>query len=1169
MEYEFWKPKEHIKERSMWAGSQHLGMTQSWIYSDGSLKKEEVLTSKALIKIIDELRVNSLDQYVRFPKLVGNIKMSLSKNGEFSIFNDGPGFGVYFDEKIGKYSVEGLFTKLFSSSNFKKNMYRVTGGLNGCGLKVVIGNCLSLSVETYDETRKVLYKQTFSANGAEPPEILNFSKDSKRATEYKKGHTKVTLMPDYKHLCKEENSTYDESKFPEILSVLDKIVHGMAYFTALFINNVDYRTDNSSVNDEGIGVGTEYKVLYKDKAKVFYQDEEVKPNFELNISMNLQGSYSWKVYIGINEGFETFSLINGVIINGGSHINLLFQKILKEMEDRIQKKYKNLLKFKTKVIKDALFIADMRFIPIPNFEGQTKNSIDIDVKTINKMRAEYNLPKAQMDQLFELLVPIIEGKEITQSKKTKKIRKYEKAEMCRKEPHKCFLFIPEGDSAEKPIQDIIHSAKTKLDGRYYGTFNIQGVPPNAKKETTIINGRILKSKMLSENKSFTALMEALNLDYRKKYISDEEFKTLNYAGIIIATDQDVDGIGHITSLILIFILCFWPDLVKRGFVKRLATPLIRVYNKKDVKNFYSEKEFEIWLEQYAETGLPKSMEVKYYKGLAGHSEEEVISDIGKDPKIYTFTYDDLTEKFAEIFYGKEPLLRKIELSKPLKDEEPLNLNTKEKKCSSHFEIEAKTFQLEFINRKMKNVIDGFIPVQRKAFAAGRKFFGQGKHKNIKVYQLTGYVTTEMMYQHGDTSMNETITKMAQNFTGTNQLPVFTAKSNGFGGRKCGRGKTGSPRYIDVGYNKLMDYLFPPIDDNLLLKSYEEGQPAEPLYYCPIVPYSILETSTTTSVGWKIDIWARDFKSVLTKLRLKLRYGISNFSLWGKIFAPKTMSIYTKYGQNPVEFCTGSYKKLNNKSIQITELPLKMWSEKIKDDYLDIPEIIDIHDKTADDKVNVVIEASADFISRIDPIKFFGLEQKLSTGLNLVKPLIKDEGKLVVGEFKNYDEIFDYWFEFRKNLYILRLDRIRIFLSLKLEYYTNIRNFIYYEQNLDLDIDMKEDEERHQILSSFNIKKFNKKNLFDSYDIKTEELEHKILVEDATYDYIDSITVGDKSKKKVSELEEKIRKIHVKLLCMQYKTWTDLWLEELTALEEKYEEGVKTKFLYEVQNHTFS
>src|SRR6185437_741297 len=177
--------------------------------------------------------------------------------------------------------------------------------------------------------------------------------------------------------------------------------------------------------------------------------------------------------------------------------------------------------------------------------------------------------------------------------------------------------------------------------------------------------------------------------------------------------------------------------------------------------------------------------------------------------------------------------------------------------SYHFGVESYAFQMGFMRRKLPNASDGLLPGQRKAIAAMR---GSEDKSKSKVYQITGHVSKKMYYPHGDTSMNETIIKMAQTFTGSNNIPSFIPISIGFGSRVMGRSEASSPRYIDTKYNaKVMNLIFPIIDDSNLDYVREEGNQAEPEYYVPIIPYSILKTTTTTGVGWKIDAWARDYE----------------------------------------------------------------------------------------------------------------------------------------------------------------------------------------------------------------------------------------------------------------------------------------------------------------------
>ena len=145
---------------------------------------------------------------------------------------------------------------------------------------------------------------------------------------------------------------------------------------------------------------------------------------------------------------------------------------------------------------------------------------------------------------------------------SKFIRKYTPAKFAGKkfknEEDGCTLYIPEGDSAESTVKSIITSKNSELSLDYCGLYNIQGVPPNAKKETTLKKfgkkEKQIRSKMLENNISFNGLMDALGLDYDKKYNTKAARQTLNYKDVVIATDQDVDGIGKICSLILVWFM---------------------------------------------------------------------------------------------------------------------------------------------------------------------------------------------------------------------------------------------------------------------------------------------------------------------------------------------------------------------------------------------------------------------------------------------------------------------------------------------------------------------------------------------------------------------------------------------------------------------------------------
>ncbi|VDK32911.1 unnamed protein product, partial [Anisakis simplex] len=77
-----------------------------------------------------------------------------------------------------------------------------------------------------------------------------------------------------------------------------------------------------------------------------------------------------------------------------------------------------------------------------------------------------------------------------------------------------------------------------------------------------------------ENIEINALIKIIGLQYRLKYDRDEEMKTLRYGKVMVMADQDQDG-SHIKGLVINFIHCNWPALIKRNFVEEFITPIVK------------------------------------------------------------------------------------------------------------------------------------------------------------------------------------------------------------------------------------------------------------------------------------------------------------------------------------------------------------------------------------------------------------------------------------------------------------------------------------------------------------------------------------------------------------------------------------------------------------------
>lgn len=1250
----------------MWKGSSILSMQSCWMRKHKHFEKVDCMVSDALLKCFDEVLVNAIDQYIntihykpQHGGTVTRIEVDFDADtGYITVTNTGQGMPVYMCDSIGKYSVEGLITEALSSSNFddEKDPDRVTGGINGLGLKLVNVDSLHFEVETVDHVNGKYYHQICKNSMREvlPPEVLDITQPAvrKKLGIRCKPHTTLRFLLDYASLCKHTQKHDNPDWYcPENAANFQRIIEFRCYETAAFIASINYRYWN------------DHRVEYSDKkCKVYFNGSDISMSHlgefiemfgvEKYVLLNLESThlemqehkldvenedklaikFPWYIAVGLNtkHQFDHITILNGVHLNGGgSHLKLLLEKLSSEFENKLEK-LRNGSDFKASMIRNSLFVIHCKQMPTPEFSGQTKDSITIPMKDLQLMRKTFHIPSNETKKLWNIIKTSIEYTLFEQEKKSlakrKKlfIRKYTKAEQLGKDS---MLIVDEGDSAEKITRDIIHCKHSALNYKRCGIYNIQGVPMNARRKIKKImfNGKLLirQHHKLVNNIGLQGLTQILGLSYDEDYYYgppeedpmlpelDEEqaqglyarrehgdamYNRLPYGGgVLIATDQDVDGIGQICSLLLVFFMCFWPELIKRGFVKRLATPIIRVYTGTESQNFYSEREFDEWVEQnfHGHENIPARYRVEYYKGLSSHTEEEVLYDIGANimQNIYTFTWDDACEATMELMYNPSNALKKNLLRTPVTDRyDEYLLQRQMIRCSDHFNIESKGFQLEFMRRKLKCAIDGFLPSQRKAFAGARS----RSVKKRKVYQLTGYVTEKMGYQHGDSSMNQTIIKMAQTFTGSNNIPVFMPISNGFGDRTKGRGISGSPRYIDTQYNaKVMDLLFPRVDDYLLDYVYEEGQKCEPTYYVPILPYAILESSTTASVGWQIKCWARDLKIVVNNVRRLIR-NLPMLPMTGKAWIQPGMSVTIgKYptGGSATEICHGTYRYVENTNcIVVKQLPLRIWSDKLGDNILgknakgetvdktgkeyERKELVtDYIDRTANDRNHIIIRLKPGGLEEIkkkygndhiDPVEhYLGLTQDMRPQLNM---MIADGS---IKEFANYEDVITEWFPIRKRMYINRLERMTILLEIQIMYYENMLRFIQMDADKTINIDKDfDDAEREQILEAADFVKFNAEKIHNPGYIRIDQIRDEILVHNVSYKYIDDITVRMKSRSYMQKLQNKIRKLQDELAELRSTNWKKLWEKEIGQLISVINEGQASKWLYGTQQHTY-
>lgn len=370
-------------------------------------------------------------------------------------------------------------------------------------------------------------------------------------------------------------------------------------------------------------------------------------------------------------GEDYYSFVNGQhTTQGGTHLTAF-----KEAVSRTMKDYFNKPGFEYSDIRNGIVAAIAIKVEEPVFESQTKTRLGSrdmgpDGPTVAKFVGDF-IKKELDDYLCKNLdVADVILKKIQASERerkamagiTKKAREQaKKINLHNKKLLDCrvhfsdvkgdeekklqsSIFITEGDSAAGSITKI-RNVETQA------VFSLRGKPKNTYGKT---------KKMVYENEEFNLLQAALNIE--------DSIDNLRYNKVIIATDADVDGM-HIRLLLLTFFLQFFPDLIKRGHVYILQTPLFRVRNKKTSKRSSRASSADKAEETYycysdeerisAINKLGTNAEITRFKGLGEISPEEFAGFIGKNMRADRVSVhkDDGVAELLRFYMGKNSIER--------------------------------------------------------------------------------------------------------------------------------------------------------------------------------------------------------------------------------------------------------------------------------------------------------------------------------------------------------------------------------------------------------------------------------------------------------------------------------------------------------------------------------
>ena len=1060
------------------------------------IKKDEITYAPGLLRIFVEILSNAIDNVWRSKQEgipCSRIDITINREtGETTIKNDGLSIPVEKNEDTGIYNPELIFGHLLTSSNYNDDEERLTSGRNGYGAKLTNVFSKKFSVKTFDtNNNKVYYKEWSNNMRDNKPEKITSSK-------LKKGFTEISWIPDFARFG---TDSYDDT----IISVYYRYIYDCAMLTEVSV----------FLNDQKIPIKN-----LSDYSKCYMEE-----NSRQIVTME---SENCQVVITPNNhqtDFEHISFANGVFNKeGGIHVEMWSEEIFRPIVEKFNKPNKPQINIKD--VKKFFRLFVVATVPNPEFSSQSKTyltspkvKVEVNEKTINTI-LKWDTCNGIKD--------IIKGKELLTLKKTekktksfKKVEGYDRANYAgTKHSKDCTLILTEGLSAKTySVAGIEVGFGGKSGRNWFGIYPLRG---------KLLNCRNAKVDSISKNKEITDLIQILGLKYGVDYTEDKNFSNLNYGKVMILTDADVDGI-HIKGLIQNFFHAMFPSLYKRdeSFIISMETPIVKVFDGKKEIPFYREENYHKYVEQ---VGEGKKLKVKYYKGLGTSNDDEIQNTFGK--KVVEYIYDENTDKnMDKVFHVKNSNDRKDWLEnydpKSLEIIDDENI-VSQMNISDFINKELIKFSIDDCKRSIPNIFDGLKQSQRKILYAT---FLKNPKESIKVAQLAGFVAEKTNYHHGEMCLFDTITKMAQDFVGSNNIP-YLEKDGQFGTRILLGKDAANGRYIFTKLEKLTRLLFPEEDDVLLTSVIDDGDKVEPEYYIPILPMILINgCSAGIGTGWSCQVPQFNPIDVIkcVKIWLKKKTIYDKGEQEGEVYSllPELLPWYRGYKGTIEKVSTNKYNSIGIMSkdgdkINITELPVQVATEKYKEfleDLLEEKKIKTLENYCTPNTINFVFKENDKELD-LESLKLKGS----ISATNMV--LFIEDGRLK--KFEHIDDIVEYFCQKRFKYYELRKEYKLAQLKEDLKYLKNKSRFLEEVMNDKLVIYKRD---TNEVVKDMTINKYNKK--------------------DDSYNYLLNLSVSSFTTDKLNTLNKDISKVEDDINTLQNTTCKQLWLNDLEKFEQKY------------------
>ncbi|MDA0347096.1 MAG: DNA topoisomerase IV subunit B [Verrucomicrobia bacterium] len=584
---------------------------------------------EGLYVLIKEVADNCLDEYM----------MGYGKRIEITVKNDlvtvrDYGRGI----PLGK--VVECVSKINTGGKYDSEAFQKSIGLNGVGTKAVNALSATFKVESFRDGKTV---------AAEFVQGNLVSEDKKPRSSDEKSGTLVTFFPD--------KEIFGEFTFRK--EFIEKLLWNYAYLNTgltLVFNGERYNSKNGLFDllTENLEAEANYPIIH-------FKEEDIE------IAFTHTSQY----------GEDYFSFVNGQYTTlGGTHEAAFKQALVDTIRGFFKKDYH------VSDVRSGLVGAIAIRVQEPTFESQTKVKLGSDnfgpdgpsirLGITNFLKKELDNYLHKNPSAAEAIKKRIlqSERERTELKGIQKIAKdrAKKAKVVNKKLRDCkvhfnsnhkdagnsSVFITEGDSASGSI------TKSR-DPMTQAVFSLRGKP---------LNTYGMKRRVIYENEEFYLLQNALDIE--------DGLENLRYNKIILATDADVDGF-HIRLLLMCYFLQFFPEMVRRGHLYILQTPLFRVRNKKATVYCYSEDE-----KRQAMATLSGKVEITRFKGLGEISPSEFKQFISENIRLEPVLIgkNSHLKEMLEFYMGKNTPERKDFIVDNLVIEAPINESVEEEAISA-------------------------------------------------------------------------------------------------------------------------------------------------------------------------------------------------------------------------------------------------------------------------------------------------------------------------------------------------------------------------------------------------------------------------------------------------------------------------------------------------------